>query len=367
MLKRALIKLLNFAMKFASPATDKYAFVSFTGHYYDNLRYFSEFIISERMEAKVIWLYGKSNVSIGYKKTYKMFSLVGLYHLTTAEIIVLNGWSNSFVKLRFHNRKLVQLHHGMPLKMIGRDDKSIDRKTKACFLECSRQWDILSVPSASSIDRFMQSTEVNPEAIKITGYPRNDILFAHNSEKADANSQYDKVIVYMPTWRPFNTKHGMTEVFDADAAQDILAKLNYKFIIKPHMNSGFDLDISKCSNIEILSQNCKDAQDLLIEADVLVSDYSSVVIDYALLERPIIFYCYDYAEYEEKVGLYEEIEDIYDGPVAYNFNELLDAIVDLEKFCYDSIRKFKNRFHDHCDSNSSRRVYAEIARIRKNN
>lgn len=354
MIKILLINFLNICLKVFKSKRDRYIFVSFTGDYYDNLKYFSEYLNSNHNQLDIIWLYGIKNKNIFYKKAYKLYSLKGLYFLFTAEVVILNGWSSLFSKLAFKNRIILQLWHGVPLRIIGKNDNSIDVNTKYLFLESVKKWDILTVTSDFTINRFIQSLDLNIESISVTGLPRTDIFF-NTSPKDYKNKKYSKVFLYMPTWRPFKSN---IDIFNMELLQNILAKYNYKLIVKAHMNSN--LYVEKYENIDFLVQNDEDTQELLLKSDVLISDYSSVVVDYALLERPIVFYCYDYEEYKEKVGLYDEISAIYNGPIAYSFDELIDVIENIDNFNQEAIIDFKNKFHDFTDGNSSQKVYEAI-------
>ena len=96
-----------------------------------------------------------------------------------------------------------------------------------------------------------------------------------------------------------------------------------------------------------------DIQELLLITDILISDYSSVICDYVLLERPILLYTYDYDEYINHRGIYySNLEDIAPGPLIYSFKELIDAIRNIEgrfnkyKLKAKEIRNYFNKYHD---------------------
>jgi len=81
---------------------------------------------------------------------------------------------------------------------------------------------------------------------------------------------------------------------------DFLKKLNYVFIIKSHQNSENILKI-KYSNIIDISKNNIDSQELMKYSDLMITDYSSIFIDFMLLNRPILFYAYDYEKYKNNL------------------------------------------------------------------
>src|SRR5699024_11984423 len=79
--------------------------------------------------------------------------------------------------------------------------------------------------------------------------------------------------------------------------------------------------------------------DLLVGSDVLITDYSSIPFEYSLLQKPMIFYAYDYDEYALKRGIWDDYTERVPGPVVYNTNQLIETICDVH-FMFDNVQSF---------------------------
>ena len=115
----------------------------------------------------------------------------------------------------------------------------------------------------------------------------------------------------------------------------------------------FAFDLSDDSDMNI--------NDLMIVSDICISDYSSVVFEYSLMERPMIFFVYDLEEYIDERGLYYNLDEITPGPLFKTNDEIIDYIQHIdEKFDKQVVIDFKNRFMCCCDGHSSERIASLI-------
>jgi len=204
--------------------------------------------------------------------------------------------------------------------------------------------------------------------ISILGYPRNDVFFDNtilydNYEKNLNLDKYEKVILYCPTFRD---NPSSKIVFSADFLEKLnhyLKDLNYVFLIKKHINEKQIFNVNNFSNIIDVSEKVEDVQDLLVFTDFLITDYSSVFFDFVLLDRPIIFYCYDFKEYlkNSRDMYYDYFEEI-PGPFAKNQDELFQLLTSTEKLFIQKEYKekyelFRKKFNYYLDGQSSERLY----------
>ena len=99
-------------------------------------------------------------------------------------------------------------------------------------------------------------------------------------------------------------------------------------------------------------------------SDIMITDYSSVMFDYAILGRPIILFAFDLAEYREKLrGLYVDIEDNTPGPILYTSKEVEDAILNIEETKAQSkelMDRFCEKFIQYECENSSEKIFDEV-------
>ena len=115
--------------------------------------------------------------------------------------------------------------------------------------------------------------------------------------------------------------------------------------------SGHDEKDAKVTDVSAYG----DINDLLTVADVLVTDFSSVIFDYFLLDKPVVYFIYDRENYQENRGLYFDFKDYLYGEVTFDRRSLAAAIK-AEKTCKGSRDAFKEKFVKACDGRSTERV-----------
>lgn len=120
----------------------------------------------------------------------------------------------------------------------------------------------------------------------------------------------------------------MKEHFDLKGLDEFCRDHQILFIIRRHFyHIHEDVDLSDYSNIVDMTKDSLDIQELLIETDILITDYSSTYIDYLLLDRPVIFYDFDYDSYIEKDReMYFPYDEVTPGIKAGTFDELMNGM-----------------------------------------
>ena len=258
--------------------------------------------------------------------------------------------------------------HGTPLKTLGIDVPG-DFKTKKQendFIEKCGRWDYLTVQSDYVSDVSSKCFGFNKKFLDY-GYPRTDMLYAKNNEtninelKSKIGLPLDKkIILYAPTWRQ---KNKFELMLDLKSLKKSLSD-EYVLILRLHhlsfkdwtapVNDDFVYDLSRYDSIE----------ELYLVSDILVTDYSSVMFDYANLDRPIILFTYDLKEYREKLrGFYIDIIENRPGPLVYSSRELEQAIVNIDEIEKENkaIRqKFRQKFNQYESGDSSEKIFNEV-------
>lgn len=230
--------------------------------------------------------------------------------------------------------------HGVPLKKIGYDDtkgknwdsrgQKIRRKIQQFPLR--REY---VVATSDTFAKIYRSAFRRPsEQILTYGQPRNDVFYDIDhifpvNEKLRRRLEGHKVVLYAPTHRlegsiPFPLK----ENFDLKRLDEFCRDNHILFIIRRHFyHFQEELDLSGYSNILDMTRESLDIQELLMGTDLLVTDYSSTYIDYLLLDRPVIFYDFDYDSYIEKDReMYFPYEKVTPGIKAETFDELMEGM-----------------------------------------
>ena len=115
-----------------------------------------------------------------------------------------------------------------------------------------------------------------------------------------------------------------------------------------------------CTSVFDVSKTM-DINDLICAADICISDYSSLVFEYALLDRPLIYYAYDLEDYFDWRGFYYDYFDMAGGPVFYSTEEIVDYIIHIEEqFDREKLRAFREKFMSACDGQSTERILHSI-------
>lgn len=200
------------------------------------------------------------------------------------------------------------------------------------------------------------------------GAPRTDIYFDPDFIKKSRGTIDEKfpqingrkVILYAPTFRGDSVgKSYIKNMLDVEKMSEKLGN-DYVLLIKQHPltadkfsieGSSFAFDISKDIAIETA----------LCAADIVITDYSSLIFEYALLERPMIFFAYDLAEYEDARSFYFGYEGFVPGEIVVNTDEIISELRRLETdFDKEKIRRFRQDYMCACDGKSTERILNEV-------
>src|SRR5690606_34511052 len=147
-----------------------------------------------------------------------------------------------------------------------------------------------------------------------------------------------RVILYAPTWRDYDRKNAMVKLDLAKAREALGA--DHELLVRGHPMQAMPAVPEIAHDVTTYP----DISDLLLIADVLVTDYSSVMADFAVTGRPIIVYGYDMAKYATKRGLYLDLPEIAPGPVLSTSAEVIEALRSIDEVAaahaerYDAFR-----------------------------
>jgi len=309
--------------------------------YFDNSRYLYEYYRDNVADTKVYWLSLSKENHLGKDARHiYAYSWQGLWIALRSKTAFASYGCADFGMLRFSKSKVfVQLWHGAPLKTIflGQRELHLSVRLKNIY-ELSR-FSFFVVSSAVERLAVSQQTGLPLDRVKILGYPRNDILKTpdkHTIENVERlRLGYSKVILFAPTFResgesPFSS----ISVATWEGICSYLKRNNFLLIVRSHateflfkMNDAANSVTSGYANITFAANDVyPDVQELMLASDVLISDYSGIIFDYLLLERPIIRFIYDEPVYEAERGLLYLADDLTIGTTVRSESELLQAI-----------------------------------------
>lgn len=202
-----------------------------------------------------------------------------------------------------------------------------------------------------------------------TGVSRTDVFYdQHFIEQSKAavysvcpTAENKKIILYAPTFRGRVAKAESPDCLDIPAMKRALGD-EYVLLIKHHPFvkqppvvpedcADFAMDVTKSLEID----------QLLCASDVCVSDYSSLIFEYSLFERPMIFFAYDLDDYFDWRGFYYNYDELTPGPVVKETEEIIDYIRHLDaRFDQAQVHAFKEKFMSSCDGHATDRIMALV-------
>lgn len=262
----------------------------------------------------------------------------------------------------YENSIRIFLQHGV----LGRKKVEYDKKYY------DLPFHLFNVSSTSEkYDIVVKQLGYNTDEVAVTGLPRFDNL------PLKPNNELKKVLV-MPTWRDwlnsdyaFNNSdymHKYINLINSPKIKELIDKYNIEINFYPHYRaqSFFKYHLeNSIEQINYISLGEKTVQDLLIEHDILITDYSSVSFDFSYMKKPVIFFHFDIEKFFRK-GILRPSEETFIGEIAYNENEIakkLEHLIENNDLNYNE--KLDGIF-DFIDHNNSERVYNEILKTIKN-
>ena len=347
----------------------------------ENKKYFSPFWITENKK-----LFSKL-LDKGLPVLYK-YSFKGFKNILRSKYLVIEQMPKDILYFGYTGLgrlNYIQTFHGIAFKKIGNDagyeGKGIAKVNlfASRFIEVFATWlktilksNILYkkykliIASSEEIKKIIESAFAT-DKIEILGYPRNDIFFNTNLQFTNYKKElglgkYKKIICYVPTYRDnYNDVVPFSEEFYS-ILNKYFKEEQFLLIIKKHPYEKNIQVPDNLTNIQDFSEDVDDLQELLIYVDIVITDYSSVFMEYNLTDRPIIYYSYDYEEYLQNCrGMYYDYYDELPGPFAENEDELFELLKNVDRWFGDEnyqnkYIEFKNKFNYFLDGNSSKRL-----------
>ena len=311
---------------------------SFDGRYSDSPRVLYE-TYADQFPGEHIWLADPAHLH-GFPLDVTVVpidSRACVDALETADLVVSNthlemGWTKA------PGTTYLQTWHGTPLKRIHNDVLWAPEGRLAWLDQDVARWDFLVSPNPVSTGRLRAAFGYTGAVIE-TGYPRNDVLLSPAAPEIRARVRHAlgvpegvTAVLYTPTWRDrdyFEPPAGGLHLalplasFAADLGPGfrLLTRLHYKVT---HLRAEEDVP-----GVVDVSYH-PDVAELYLAADVLVTDYSSTMFDFAATGKPMVFYAYDLADYRDTLrGFYFDLEPLAPGPVVSRPAELLSALKNL--------------------------------------
>jgi CDP-glycerol glycerophosphotransferase len=258
----------------------------------------------------------------------------------------------------------VQTWHGTPLKRIGehrgRGDFATWRHRRRMAAQ-ARDWDVM-VSSGSYVSQIYRGAFGFAGTVLEAGYPRNDVLLSPHADlrRRQVRSRlglapHHRVVLYAPTWREYVGVRDAKPLY-LDPEQLTAALPDAVVLVRGHYNSmGQDDVFTGRPRIRDVTRYPEIA-DLFLAADALVTDYSSVMFDFALTDRPQVLLVPDLEQYRDvERGFYLDLERQHPGPLVRTTTDVADVLAGADRYA-DARKAFREGFSPFDDGHASERV-----------
>jgi teichoic acid glycerol-phosphate primase len=288
-----------------------------------------------------------------------------IYHLSTSKIIIIDNYLAFLSAIKFKkNVECIQLWHAAgALKTFGLKDKSIKKRNKNAIIRFRRVYEKFNkvvVGSEEMAKIFRDSFGLPLENILRTGVPRTDFFYDKGLlelmklefETKNKGLNGKKRILYAPTFRDTQLENYQIQL-DIEKMYHEL-KDEYVLFIKGHPAVNMDNNYQRLypDFVYDFSQN-KGINELLVHVDYLITDYSSIPFEFALLGKPMIFFPYDLEFYQEDRGVVQDYIQQVPGPVAFETEDII-KLIRSNYFDFEKIRDFSNKWNEYSNGTSSK-------------
>ena len=337
---------------------DVVLFESWRGQYSDNPRGISEALHELRPDLRQVWVVHDAarGALPGWATPVAPGSAAYLAALGEAGHVVASTHLPRYFRPR--GAVYVQTWHGTPLKRLGFDIEHAGAEHLRTARVDAAKWDVLLSPNPFSTPIFRRAFRFGGRILE-TGYPRNDVLRSPEGAEVRRRTRSalglgdgELAVLYAPTWRdgiPFRLR------LDP-------AIIPGRLLLRLHpVDRESQEEVAGAAGDGVLDVSGHgDIRELYLAADVLVTDYSSSMFDFAVTGKPMVFFTYDLAEYRDVLrGFYFDFEREAPGPLASTTEEVGDALADLDGIAAsyaDRYAAFAERFCPLDDGRAAERV-----------
>ncbi|WP_057911962.1 CDP-glycerol glycerophosphotransferase family protein [Peribacillus muralis] len=357
------------------PLHDKTTFVSSFG---DNCQYIADEMDKQDISVKKVFLMkssshihvedGGDTIVLPFESKNIIALFLSIYHLATSKVIIIDNYYGFLSAVSFKQQvKCVQVWHAAgAVKQFGAKDPSIQNRSLGArkrFLDVYKKFDYVTSGSDRMAEIYQESFQLPESHILKTGIPRTDFFFNEKSKKTARRAflakfpelEHKKIMLYAPTFRNDGLNDGAIAL-DLELLYEELQGEDYALLLKLHPAVKADHDLHlKFPGFVYCVTNEFHVNELLISTDLLITDYSSIPFEFSFLNRPMIFFAYDLAEYVQERGFWEDYTASMPGPVVSTTEALLKQIR-VADHSLMKIAAFNQKWNQYSTGNSSRNV-----------
>lgn len=330
---------LRFIGLFVKTDPDLILFISYGGQKYDDsprvvYEYLQKHPVSPKH--KYVWAFIEPDIFPQVEQKVKVDTFA--YYITAmrAGYWITNSSASRGLDFKKKSTRNILFTHGLTaIKKIGSDIQKSEKAFKIGFHE---QFDAIFVEGKKEIPLLVHAWQMEPDMFHTTGLPRNDDLATVTEDEMKSIKdrlgipQAKKVILYAPTFREFSRAEDGRNALGIPinfSKWEVALGQEYVLLVTAHYEVAKLLDELPKNDFVINAFQHPKINDLIKVSDILISDYSSIVFDYSILERPIFCYGYDYDTYSAERGLYTDLDTLFSHGVLRTEDEVLKAIQEI--------------------------------------
>ncbi len=358
--------------------------------------------------ARIIWLVADDSEaalaeSEGFQPVHRRGRRGFWATLRAGRIVVTHGLGDAN-RFGVFGGRIIQLWHGAPLKRLHLDSPVTTRiggpapvriLLRRMYEAGAKQVALYVAGSVESAERLRSAFRVDPGRVQVLGDPRDDALAEQRRDPAAAAEARARVlellrnagteafpsgheadlsgplVLYAPTWRDGDPDPAIPDAAELAAIRGALERLGAHLVIRSHPLGAGAYSEALGGRIHGLGADLvRDITPLLGAFDAVITDYSSIAIDFSLLSRPIVWFAPDLEVYAATRGLYEPLEVTASGRIERTWGETLDRLSEVlpedapaRRGAVAASRALADRFHAHPEGGAATRVLAAALRL----
>lgn len=336
-----------------------------------NYKYIYDEIKRRNIKIECKFLYRKISYGLVGKIKYFLHMMKATFYLATSTCFLIDDFYFPVYtpKSLRKDTKVIQVWHACgAFKKFGYSilDKDFGANNDYVkYIPIHSNYSHVLVSGKEVKKHYAAAFNMSEDNIDPIGIPRTDIFFNEDMKKEAKEKVYNKfpelkgkkVVLYAPTFRGNNPSDARTDIdFDIQKVINVLPE-GYIFATKMHPYVKNRVKIDSDKFIDLSDYNV--INDILIVTDLLITDYSSTVFEFALLGRPMIFFANDLERYEQERDFYYPYEEFVPGPIVSNTEDLID-VLENEKWDIKQVEEFRDKFFDYVDGKATERLINQI-------
>ncbi len=284
-----------------------------------------------------------------------------------------------------HGAPLKKLHLDAPITMSFGGPAPVRAILRRMYLAGTKRITMFVAGSVTAAERLRSAYRVDPGRVRVLGDPRDDSVCAQALDRDAAQAARARVrellglppeqpgaptetlVLYAPTWRDGQSDPAIPTEAERALIHETLARLGARLLIRSHPLGAGAYEAVLGDRVSLLGgELVPDITPLLGACDALITDYSSIALDFSLLQRPIVWFAPDLSEYSLSRGLYEPLEVTAAGRVQHDWAGALDRLHAVlsdpaaRRGAESDARALAERFHAFPEGGAARRVLAAI-------